>query len=284
MLPSPAPELTVNPTADVPRRPAPPASPNIPPPLTPLAIAALLRRHAYRAGVNQVLSAGGSTDEYLDLLTPLTSPVARGVLAMAALSAITLSGTPMVERHLVAGVEFGGALFAGELSSGSGWPLLVARKSRNLLPADPMGLPGIENVETFFPRTGDADRDRIGVWLLEDVVTTGGSVMRAVDRIAAFGRLRLLGVIAAADREAGGLDAVRRHALERTGEPVYVHALATLSAVRQADPKHDPTAKFVEMMIAAKRMGAWPSPPGGPQGGPPGSPPGVPFGRPSPAV
>lgn len=64
-------------------------------------------------------------------------------------------------------------------------------------------------------RTGDR------VVVVEDVVTTGGSALRAVDAIRDAGG-RVLGVLALVDREEGG-----REALERAGLAVRALALAS---------------------------------------------------------
>jgi len=61
--------------------------------------------------------------------------------------------------------------------------------------------------------------DRVAV--IEDVITTGGSALRAVDAIrAAYGTV--LGVLALVDREEGG-----RQAIEKAGFPVVALATAT---------------------------------------------------------
>lgn len=61
--------------------------------------------------------------------------------------------------------------------------------------------------------------DRVVV--IEDVITTGGSALRAVEAIRAAGG-EILGVLALVDREEGG-----REALERAGLPVRSLALAS---------------------------------------------------------
>jgi orotate phosphoribosyltransferase len=65
------------------------------------------------------------------------------------------------------------------------------------------------------------ERDRVAV--IEDVITTGGSALRAVEVIRAAGGV-VVGVLALVDREEGG-----REALEGAGLPVL--ALARASAI-----------------------------------------------------
>jgi len=70
--------------------------------------------------------------------------------------------------------------------------------------------------------------DRIAV--IEDVITTGGSAMRAAEAIRAAGGI-VMGVLALVDREEGG-----REALGRAGLPVIT--LATASAILKRLPVH----------------------------------------------
>jgi orotate phosphoribosyltransferase len=63
------------------------------------------------------------------------------------------------------------------------------------------------------------DGDRVVV--IEDVITTGGSALRAVEAIRAAGGV-VVGVLALVDREEGG-----REALESAGLPVVTLAQAT---------------------------------------------------------
>jgi orotate phosphoribosyltransferase len=63
--------------------------------------------------------------------------------------------------------------------------------------------------------------DRVAV--IEDVITTGGSALRAIDALNAAGA-RIVGVLALVDREEGG-----REAIEKAGHPVL--SLATASEI-----------------------------------------------------
>jgi orotate phosphoribosyltransferase len=71
-----------------------------------------------------------------------------------------------------------------------------------------------------------SDRDRVVV--VEDVVTTGGSALRAIEAIRAAGG-RVLGVLAVVDREEGG-----REAIEATG--ISVASLVRVSEVLSLVP------------------------------------------------
>jgi len=69
--------------------------------------------------------------------------------------------------------------------------------------------------------------DRIAV--VEDVITTGGSALKAVEAIKAAGGI-VVGVLALVDREEGG-----REAIEATGLPV--HSLVSASALLSQMPE-----------------------------------------------
>ena len=62
---------------------------------------------------------------------------------------------------------------------------------------------------------------RSGVVVIEDVITTGGSALKAVDAVCAAGG-NVVGVLAVVDREEGG-----REAIEATGLEVASLALAS---------------------------------------------------------
>lgn len=68
--------------------------------------------------------------------------------------------------------------------------------------------------------------DRVAV--IEDVITTGGSALRAIDAVQAADGI-VAGVLALVDREEGG-----RQAIERTGVPVV--ALVTASQIMSVLP------------------------------------------------
>jgi len=61
--------------------------------------------------------------------------------------------------------------------------------------------------------------DRVAV--IEDVITTGGSAIRAIDAVRAAGGV-VAGVLALVDREEGG-----RQTIEKAGVPVVALATAT---------------------------------------------------------
>ena len=70
--------------------------------------------------------------------------------------------------------------------------------------------------------------DRVAV--IEDVITTGGSAIRAAEAVRAAGGI-VVGILALVDREEGG-----REALSNAGLPVI--ALASASAIMRRHPLH----------------------------------------------
>ena len=71
-----------------------------------------------------------------------------------------------------------------------------------------------------------AASDRVVV--IEDVITTGGSALRAIETLQSAGA-RILGVLAVVDREEGG-----REAIEATGIPVA--SIARVSEILERLP------------------------------------------------
>jgi Orotate phosphoribosyltransferase len=70
--------------------------------------------------------------------------------------------------------------------------------------------------------------DRVAI--IEDVITTGGSALRAADAVRNAGGI-VAGVLALVDREEGG-----REAIEATGTPVLVLARATEIVALLSEP------------------------------------------------
>lgn len=121
-----------------------------------------------------------------------------GTLMLAALGEL-----PRCEA--VGGVELGGCPLASAVSllshqAGSELPALYVRKAtkdhgtRKLVEGDRALRPGLP------------------VALLEDVVTTGGSSLRAVESLSSVGAV-VVGVVALVDREEGGREALRERGL-----------------------------------------------------------------------
>ena len=144
-----------------------------------------------------VLASGRESDFFIDCKQ--TALTAEGHALIGELMLDALSELP--ECHAVGGVELGGCPLASAVSlishqRGRDLPALYVRKARKdhgtakLVEGDKSMTPGIR------------------VALLEDVITTGGSSLKAVETLKAAGA-QVVGIVALVDREEGGADAIR---------------------------------------------------------------------------
>ncbi|MFO0679005.1 MAG: orotate phosphoribosyltransferase [Polyangiaceae bacterium] len=164
----------------------------------------LLRARSF-ARKKVVLASGKESDFFVDCKQTVLLAEGHALVADAMLAALATPTFGHVDA--VAGVELGGCPLASAVALRSfqrGTPkdALYVRKeakdhgSRRLVEGD----------------THLAKGARIA--LLEDVVTTGGSTLRAADRLRDAGYV-VAGVVAIVDRSEGG-----REAIEATGVPV----------------------------------------------------------------
>ncbi|HVK69361.1 MAG TPA: orotate phosphoribosyltransferase [Polyangium sp.] len=144
-----------------------------------------------------VLASGRESDFFIDCKQ--TALTAEGHFLLGALMFDALDGLPRCDA--VAGVELGGCPLASAVSltsfvRGRPLPALYVRKeakdhgSKRLIEGDRALVPGM------------------AVVMLEDVITTGGSTLKAVDKITVAGA-RVVGVVAIVDRLEGGAEAIR---------------------------------------------------------------------------
>jgi orotate phosphoribosyltransferase len=144
-----------------------------------------------------VLASGRQSDFFIDCKQTVLT--AEGHALVGELMFDALDAFP--ECEAVAGVELGGCPLASAVSlvsflRGRPLPALYVRKeakdhgSRRLVEGDRAIVPGM------------------GAVILEDVITTGGSTLKAADRLKSVG-IRVVGVIALVDRLEGGAEAIR---------------------------------------------------------------------------
>jgi orotate phosphoribosyltransferase len=144
-----------------------------------------------------ILASGRESDFFIDCKQTILT--AEGHALVGELMFDALAGLPTCEA--VAGVELGGCPLASAVSLVSfvrGRPLdaLYVRKevkdhgSRKLVENDKSLRPGLPVV------------------ILEDVITTGGSTLKAVDKLKSVGAT-VVGVVALVDRLEGGAEAIR---------------------------------------------------------------------------
>lgn len=160
----------------------------------------LLRRRSFEKR-RVILASGKESDFFIDCKQAILT--AEGHALTGALMFEALSLLP--ECDAVAGVELGGCPLASAVSLTSfvrGTPkdALYVRKeakdhgTKKLVEGDKSVTPGTR------------------VALLEDVVTTGGSSLKAVEKLRAIGAT-VVGIVALVDRLEGGAEAIREAGL-----------------------------------------------------------------------
>jgi orotate phosphoribosyltransferase len=143
------------------------------------------------------LASGRESDFFIDCKQ--TALTAEGHVLIGSLMYDALAALPEVDA--IAGVELGGCPLASAVSltsfvRGRPLPALYVRKemkdhgSRRSVEGDKALRPGLR------------------VAILEDVVTTGGSTLKAVEKLTAAGA-SVVGVVALVDRLEGGAEAIR---------------------------------------------------------------------------
>ena len=153
-----------------------------------------LREHAYLEG-DFVLRSGRRSRYYLDKYRFETQPDLLGPLGMRIAEAVA-EHEPEAAR--LAGPELGAVPLAAAASLASGLPYLIVRKE-----AKDYGT--ANRLEGVF-EPGEV------VCLVEDVVTSGGAAISAVQAIRGAG-LVCRTAICVVDREEGGVDELARHAV-----------------------------------------------------------------------
>jgi orotate phosphoribosyltransferase len=179
-------------------------------------LAAALAQHAYLEG-DFVLRSGRRSRYYLDKYRFETQPAVLAPLGDLLVEAIA-DVEPNADR--LAGPELGAVALAAAASLASGLPFLIVRKAAK--------------------GYGTANRLE-GVWqegervcLVEDVVTSGGAAIEAVEALRAAG-LVCETAVCVVDREEGGAAELARHAVEL--RPLY-RASELLEARKSAANPH----------------------------------------------
>ena len=163
-------------------------------------LARALRDTAYLEG-DFVLRSGRRSKYYLDKYRFETVPEVLGPLAKA-LAAAVHEHEPEADR--LAGPELGAVALAAAASLQSGLPFLIVRKAAKDY--------GTANRLEGVHAEGEC------VCLIEDVVTSGGAAIEAVQALREAG-LRVANAICVVDREEGGVDELARHAVRL--RPLY---------------------------------------------------------------
>lgn len=162
----------------------------------------LLRQRSF-ARKKVVLASGRESDFFIDCKQTVLLAEGHALVGRAMFDrALGLGRRPVA----VAGVELGGCPLASAVAVVSfqqGAPLdaIYVRKE-----AKDHGSKRLLEGDTHLP-------DGAPVVVLEDVITTGGSTLKAVEKLRAR-PLDVVGVVALVDREEGGAEAIRGAGLE----------------------------------------------------------------------
>jgi orotate phosphoribosyltransferase len=179
-------------------------------------LAAALAEHAYLEG-DFVLRSGRRSRYYLDKYRFETQPAVLAPLGDLLAEAIA-DADPVAKR--LAGPELGAVALVAAASLASGLPFLIVRKAAKDY--------GTAN------RLEGAWREGERVCLVEDVVTSGGAAIEAVEALRAAG-LVCETAVCVVDREEGGAAELTRHAVEL--RPLY-RASELLEARKSAANPH----------------------------------------------
>ena len=153
-----------------------------------------LREHAYLEG-DFVLRSGKRSRYYLDKYRFETRPDILAALGERIARAV---GTYEPDATRLAGPELGAVALAAAGSLASGLPFLIVRKAAKEY--------GTSN------RVEGAYEEGECVCLVEDVVTSGGALLDAVDALREA-QLTVRTAICVVDREEGGADALARRGI-----------------------------------------------------------------------
>ncbi len=155
---------------------------------------ASLREHAYLEG-DFVLRSGRRSSYYLDKYRFETRPDLLGPLGRR-IAASVAAHDPTCRR--LAGPELGAVALTAAASLASGLPFLIVRKEAKEY--------GTNNRLEGVWEAGQR------VCLVEDVITSGGAAVAAVDALREAG-LECRAAVCVVDRDEGGADALARHAV-----------------------------------------------------------------------
>jgi orotate phosphoribosyltransferase len=159
-----------------------------------MSLAEAIREAAYLEG-DFVLRSGRRSSYYLDKYRFETRPELLRPLGEALARAIA-QHEPEATR--IAAPELGAVSLAAAASLESGLPFVIVRK-------EPKEYGTANRIEGAF-----TEGERVA--LVEDVVTSGGAAVAAVEALREAG-LRVSNAICVVDREEGGVDELARHAV-----------------------------------------------------------------------
>lgn len=175
----------------------------------------LIKKLSYREG-DFTLASGKKSTFYIDLKATTLHPDGAHLIGEVAVETVLQSG---LKIDAVGGLTLGADPLATAISlaaraRGITWPAFIVRKEAK----DHGTARYIEGTENMKPGGN--------VLVLEDVVTTGGSSQKAIERLREAG-YNPVAVLTVVDREQGGVETLAKQGLK-------LISLATLENVRQS--------------------------------------------------
>jgi orotate phosphoribosyltransferase len=176
----------------------------------------ILRERSYREG-EFTLASGKKSGFYLDVKETALHPEGAFLIGTLTVDLLAREG---IKPHAVGGLTLGADPLATAVSLAAfavGWqvPAFIVRKQ----PKEHGTLAWIEGAKTY-PKGAE-------LVVLEDVVTTGGSSLKAVEKLRDAG-FRVPAIIAVVDRIEGGRDAIE-------GAGIKFFSLCTLPEIRSGN-------------------------------------------------
>ena len=167
---------------------------------------AIIRDKSYRSGVSIRLASGRMSDFYVNLKPTMMDPEGAALLARLVLAEVRSMGA-----EFVGGLEMGAVPIVSAVAAES-FNSEGARVGGFFVRKKPKEHGTKTLVEGLDERQSLEGRR---VVIVEDVTTTGGSLLQAVEAARSAGA-RIAGVLTIVDREEGAGEAVAQHGLKLT--------------------------------------------------------------------
>jgi orotate phosphoribosyltransferase len=158
----------------------------------------IVRRRSYGTGVEIKLASGRTSNFYFNMKPTMLDPQGSYLLSLLILDALKDRECDYVGGLEMGAVPIAAAVAAVSVAEDRPMPAFFVRKK----PKDH----GTQSLVEGLPRGETLARKR--VIIVEDVTTTGGSALKAIDSVMADGAI-VLGVITAVDRLEGAAEAFK---------------------------------------------------------------------------
>ena len=156
----------------------------------------IVRRRSYGAGVEITLASGRKSDFYFNMKPTMLDPQGSYLLSLLVLDALRDSPCDAVGGLEMGAVPMAAAIAAVSVAEDRPMPAFFIRKKAKEHGTQSL-IEGLPRGETLAGKK---------VVILEDVTTTGGSALQAIESVRADGAI-VLGMITAVDRLEGAAEA-----------------------------------------------------------------------------